>query len=123
MKSFLKKYIHKFQYAFAGLFDGIAKDASIRLQVVLGLGVIVVRLFLPLNVIEWSILLLLIGIIIALEFINSSLETIVDMVSPHYSEGAKKAKDYAAAAVLVMSMIAALIGLGIIGGKIIWILQ
>ena len=45
-------------------------------------------------------------------------ETIVDMVSPQYSEGAKKAKDYAAAAVLVMSLAAAAVGIVIIGGKL-----
>ena len=123
MISFLKKYIHKFQYAFAGLFDGICKDASIRLQVLLAMGVVIVCLFLPFSVIEWSILLILIGLVIALEYINSSLETIVDMVSPQYSEGAKKAKDYAAAAVLVMSLVAAVIGIAMIGGKILWILQ
>ena len=40
------------------------------------------------------------------------------MVSPQYSEGAKKAKDYAAAAVLVMSLAAAAVGIIIIGGKL-----
>lgn len=117
MISFLKKYINKFRYAFAGLFDGICKDSSILLQCCIGLIVIVVCFFLSLEIWEWVVILMAIGSVIALEFINSAIETVVDMVSPKYSEGAKKAKDYAAAAVLVMSMIAAIAGILIIGGK------
>lgn len=119
MISFLKKYVNKFRYAFAGIFDGAMHDTSILLQMVIGILVLVVCLFLPLAVWEWTVILILIGSIVALEFVNSAIETVVDMVSPDYSEGAKKAKDYAAAAVLVMSITAAIIGIVIIGGKLI----
>lgn len=119
MISFLKKYVNKFRYAFAGLFDGLLKDASILLQCSIAVCVLAVCLFLPLAPWEWVAILIVIGSIIALEFVNSAIETVVDMVSPDYSEGAKKAKDYAAAAVLIMSLIAAVIGVIIIGGKLI----
>ena len=68
--------------------------------------------------IEWVIVLILIGSIIALEFINSAIETIVDFISPEYNEKAKIMKDYAAAAVLVMSIVAAVVGLMILKGKL-----
>lgn len=116
---FLKKYINKFRYAFAGFFDGISKDSSIRLQCCIGLIVLGVCFFLPIQLWEWIVILFAIGIVIALEFINSAIETVVDMISPQYSAGAKKVKDYAAAAVLVISIIAAIAGLLIIGGKIL----
>ena len=93
MISFLKKYGNKFRYAFAGLMHGLLHDRSIVLQAVLGMVVLAVCACL-------------------------GLEAIVDMVSPQYSEGAKKAKDYAAAAVLVMSLAAAAVGIVIIGGKL-----
>lgn len=118
MISFLKKYANKFRYAFAGLAHGLRHDHSIALQAVLGAVVLVFCACLNLNAMEWCVILLVTGAVIALEYINSALETIVDMVSPQYSEGAKKAKDYAAAAVLVMSLAAAAVGILIIGGKL-----
>lgn len=119
MISFLRKYVHKFQYAFAGFFHGASQDASIRLQCLIACAVIVLCLFCPLTRLEWCIILLLIGSIIALEFVNSAIETIVDMISPQYSLEAKKIKDYAAAAVLTMSLVAAVVGLIIIGGSLL----
>ena len=54
---------------------------------------------------------MLIGLIIALELINTVVEVVVDMVQPKYDPLAKIAKDTASGAVLVMSIIAAMIGL------------
>ena len=118
MKSYLKKYVNKFRYAFAGLFDGIAHDHSILLQCFIGLIVIIFCLFLSLNKWEWIVIVSFILLVIAFEFINSCLETITDKISPEYSLEAKKIKDYAAAAVLVVSFAAAFAGLMIIGGKL-----
>ena len=63
-------------------------------------------------------IILMIALVIAFEFINSAVETITDKISPEYSLEAKKIKDYAAAAVLVISIAAAISGIIIIGGKI-----
>lgn len=119
MKSLRNKYMHKFRYAFAGLIHGVLHDHSIALQSVIGAVVLLLCVVLHLTVMEWCAVWIVIGAVIALEFVNSALETIVDMVSPQYSEQAKKAKDYAAAAVLVMSIAAAVVGCIIIGGKLL----
>lgn len=116
---FLKKIVHKFQYAFAGLWHGIIHDVSILIQCTIALFVIVICFFLSLENWEWICILFLIAIVIALEFLNSALETVVDMVCPQYDKLAKRAKDYASAAVLVMSLLAAIVGVIIIGGKLL----
>lgn len=67
---------------------------------------------------EWALIFIVIGSVIALEFVNSALEEVVDMVCPQYHKSAKKIKDYAAAAVLLMSIVAAIVGVIIIGGKL-----
>ena len=120
MKSFLRKSINKFRYAFEGLFHGIFHDFSICLQVCIGFFVLVVCAIIGLQTWEWSVILILIGAVIALEFMNSAIESVVDLASPEYHDLAKRAKDYAAASVLVMSIIALVIGIIIIGGKILW---
>ena len=73
MISFLKKYVNKFRYAFGGLFHGITHDRSIFLQCLIGLTVIIIFAFFHLTMVEWALVLILIGSIIALEFINLSL--------------------------------------------------
>ncbi|MGX8834230.1 diacylglycerol kinase family protein [Amedibacillus sp. YH-ame6] len=118
MISFLRKYVRKFYFAFAGLFHGVCHDHSIMLQVFIGCAVIVACAFLSLNGMEWALILIVIASVIALEFVNSAIEEVVDMVCPHYHESAKKIKDYAAAAVLMMSIVAAIVGVIIIGGKL-----
>lgn len=119
MKLFLKRVINKFKYAIAGFIHGIVYDKSIRLQVVFGCIVIVVGCILPMEVWEWCFLIISIFLVIAFEYINSALEHIMDMISPEYHATVKVIKDYAAAAVLIVSIMAAIIGIIIIGGKVL----
>lgn len=120
---FLKKAVRKFSYAFAGLLDGIMNDASIRLQFLLGACTLVAGLLLNLSLIEWSIVLILVALVIAMEYINSAIETITDVLFPNYDRRAKKIKDYSAAAVLVVSLVALLFGFVIFGGRLWTILM
>lgn len=114
MISFLKKLRDKFYYAIVGCIDGFLQDKSIRLQVVIAIIVVIIGMFLQLHILEWIIVVSMIGFVIALEYINSAIELLVDMVSPTYHPLAKKIKDYAAAAVLVSSITAVILTIFII---------
>lgn len=118
MISFLKKYRDKFRYAFAGLFDGARHDRSIQNQLLIAILVVVVCCFLPLTTMEWMLIIVMIGLVITMEYLNSAIEQIVDVICPTYDIRAKKIKDYAAAAVLVISICAAIVGIFIIGGNL-----
>lgn len=119
MRSFLKKYINKFYYAFSGLFHGITYDSSIALQCILGIVALFVFSFFELTAIEWMIVIALIALVITLEFVNSAVEHVVDFISPNYHPKAKIIKDYMAAAVLVISIAAGIIACIILGGKLL----
>ncbi len=71
--------------------------------------VIVLGFVLNLSSIEWAILIITIGLVLISEFINTSLEQIVDIVSPEKQEKAKIAKDVAAASVLVSAIVSILV--------------
>lgn len=118
MISFLKKVINKFKYAFMGLIDGIAHDSSIALQWLIGLVVIIFCLFLDMNLVEYSIIIICIGLVIALEYINSAIETICDMICEAYDERIKKIKDYASGAVLCVSIASAIVAMLLIATKL-----
>ena len=70
---------------------------------------------------EWYILIILFGLVITSELINTAIETLTNLVSPEYHPLAKLAKDTAAGAVLVMSIAAAVIGIIIFAPKL-WVL-
>lgn len=60
---------------------------------------------------EWCICLLLFGLILALEMVNTAIEAVTDLASEEYHPLAKKAKDTAAGAVLIAAVAAAAIGM------------
>jgi diacylglycerol kinase len=55
-------------------------------------------------------LIIVIGIVFLTELLNSSVETLADFVDPQWNEQIRKAKDYAAAAVLISAIIAVVVG-------------
>ena len=83
------------------------------------LMVIIAGVILRINTTEWSIVLILFGLVISLELINTAIENAVDLVTEEYNEKAKNAKDIAAGAVLFSAIIAAIIGFIILLPKII----
>lgn len=85
----------------------------------MGLVACVFGLVLRLSSAEWLDLFLIINLVLILELINTSIESIVDLVSPEIHEKAKIAKDVAAAAVLITSFVSIIIGAFIFLPKIL----
>ncbi|WP_346426589.1 diacylglycerol kinase family protein [Bacillus sp. Y1] len=73
--------------------------------------VVLLGFLLQVSLVEWVFLLLSIGGVISLELINSSIENLVDLVTEEFHPLAKKAKDMAAAAVFIFSMVSIIIGM------------
>ena len=95
-----------FGYAFEGIRTGIRKERNMKIHC---LAVIAVT-FLHIKPVEWCICLLLFGLILSLELVNTALEAVVDLVTKEKKPLAKIAKDTAAGAVLVSAIAAAIIG-------------
>jgi len=72
-------------------------------------------LWLGLNRMEWAIILLTIALVWMAEFVNTALEAVVDLASPDLHPLAKIGKDVGAAAVLIGSIAAMVVGLLILG--------
>jgi len=111
MISFIRSRIKSFRHAFTGLWHVIKTQKNAWLHAVATFLVILIALWLHLPRTEWAILFLAIGSVWTAEFINTSLEAIVDLASPRHHLLAKVGKDVGAAAVLISSFFAALIGI------------
>jgi len=70
---------------------------------------------------EWGVLGLTIFLVLALECINTAIETVVDLVSPHYHPMAGLAKD-AAAGGMVFVVLGSLCVAAAIFGPRLWAL-
>ena len=106
---------HSFRCGFMGLWDVLKSGRNAKIHVGVALAVITGGLCLPLSRTEWALLVLTIGAVIAAEAVNTAIETVVDLVSPDYHELARRVKDVAAGAVLVLAITAIVIGLLVLG--------
>lgn len=86
-------------------------EQNFRLQVVVGLVVIISALLFQVRWTEFIVLILMIGAVLSLEMINSILERIVDTFKPRIHPAVRDIKDIMAATVLTTSIAAAIIGL------------
>ena len=85
--------------------------------------VVIAGVILKISAIEWCICMVLFGLVMALEHVNTAVEAVVDMVTEEYHPLAKVAKDTAAGAVLIAAIMAAIAGCIIFLPKIAQILQ
>jgi len=85
------------------------------IHAVVSTGAFALGLWLGLGRIEWAIIILTMALVWMAEFVNTSLEAVVDLASPDLHPLAKVGKDVAAAAVLVAALAAVVVGLLIMG--------
>ena len=106
-----RSLLHSFRCAFTGLWDVIRSGRNAKIHFVIAACVIAAGFWLNLARIDWTVLILTIGVVCAAEAANTAIEHLVDLVSPEHHELARRAKDAAAASVLIMAIAASVIGL------------
>ena len=106
----LKSRIGSFKFAFNGLKLLIQNEHNSRIHLLAAFLATGTGLLLRINLSEWSILVIVIGLVFVSELFNSSLESLSDIVDNKWNGQIKKTKDFAAAAVLVSAIISAVTG-------------
>ena len=119
----IKRLRKSFGYAFKGIDDVIKHEPNMKIHVVVAILVVIMAFILKVSIIEWIILVLLIGAVLDAEKINTTIENLVDMYTKEYDEKAKIVKDTAAGTVLILAITSAIIGLIIFIPKIIYLLE
>lgn len=104
-----------FRYAFAGWWYVLRTQHNAWIHAVVAVSVIAVALWLGLDFRDWAILLLTVAVVWVAEFVNTAVETLVDLISPEIHPLAKTAKDIAAASVLIAALAAIVIGVLVLG--------
>lgn len=99
-----------FLFAMQGFRFTLRTERNIKVMLAAGALVIVCGFIVGLDPLSWAIVLLCCACVISAELMNTAIETVVDLVSPEYHPLAGHAKDIAAAAVYVLSVIVAIVG-------------
>jgi diacylglycerol kinase len=87
----------------------------VRIHVVIAVLALVAAWLLRLPILGWALVVFTIALVICAELLNSAIEAVVDLVSPQDHPLAKRAKDVAAAGVLVAALAALAIGALLLG--------
>ena len=113
MKHSFLRFLRGFKYAFNGIFYALHTQKNMRFHASIMAFMFFFLLrydFFEISRGQFAVLALTCGIVLSLEFANSSIEAIVDLVSPEYNKLAGIAKDTAAGAVLMSAIAAIVVG-------------
>lgn len=107
--------LRSFGYAFEGVAYILRTQRNARIEIGIGLAAVVLGLWLGLTSVEWAVLAITFAMVVALEWVNTSLELTVSLASPERNPSAKAAKDVAAACVLLAAITSVIVGLLVLG--------
>lgn len=99
-----------FRVALGGLVYTFKTQRHMRFHLYVVLIVVMLGILVNLQLREMLVLLFTISLVLVAEMFNSAIEATVDLVSPNYNPMAKFAKDIAAGAVLITTIIALAVG-------------
>ena len=112
------KLFSSFKYAFTGIGHVIRDQSNMRIHLFVSVIMVMAGFYLDFNYLDWSIFVLTAGAVIGMEAMNTSVEELVNLVSPERKILAGKIKDIAAGAVLVVSIAAFIVGVLLVISKL-----
>ena len=112
----------KFKDSFKNCIDGLRfiniNEDNFKREILLGIIALVLSYLLKIDKIEFIIIIIVIGLVLVSEIINTAIERLV-LVSPRYNKLAGEVKDIAASSVLLMCIFSLVVGVIIFVPKII----
>ena len=100
----LKKRLKSFKFAFKGIAELFRSEPNARIHLFATIVVLIAGFYFEVSTQEWCLLALCIALVLSAEAVNTAIENLTDLVSPDFHPLAGKAKDVAAAAVLLVAM-------------------
>ncbi len=102
-------FAKSFRYALRGI-TLASRGRNFRIMLAFALGVGALAAVLDVSGTSWAILLVCIGGVLAGEAMNTAIEMLCDQIESRYDRAIGDVKDVAAGAVLLASVLAALVG-------------
>ena len=109
--------LRSFRYAFQGLWWLVREEHNSWIHLAFVVVLIPAGFILHLSTIEWTLIVLCIGLVLGMELVNSAIERIADKISTERDPDIGKIKDIGAGAVLITAIASAIVGLIILVPK------
>jgi len=114
-----KNVLRSFKYAFSGIYYVLKTSRNFKIQLIFALISLMISFLLQISLSNYVILIATIMSVLILEILNTSIESIVDLVvKKEFSNLAKISKDTSAGAVLLASINSVIIAISIFFPKI-----
>jgi diacylglycerol kinase len=97
-------------FAFNGLRYIYAHERNFRIHLVIGAAAIILAWWLGASRVQWLFLSTVIASVLVIEVVNTVFEKVVDLIHPRVHHYAGTIKDLVAAAVLIASLSAVIVG-------------
>lgn len=107
----VKARFASFKFAFEGIKTLLREEHNARVHLAAALAVILTGLLLNISRHDWGLLILAIALVWITEALNTAVEVVCNLITTERHPLVKKAKDVAAAAVLLSALAAAVVGL------------
>jgi len=107
----IRRLFKSFRYALNGFIKTFHEEQNLQIQTLSALVVLLLAWYFRLERWEWGLLIFTIGLVMFAELVNSAVERIADVLKPRINIYVKVIKDVTAAAVMLASLVAIIIGL------------
>ncbi len=114
----MRKFLKSLSNAVEGLIKTFKTQRNFVIHIIVAVIVTIFSFWFKLNSEQTMWIVISVMIVLITELLNTSIESLVDLVKPEFHDKAKIAKDASAAMVLVASFLAIFIGCIIFGEKI-----
>jgi len=110
--TFMKRFLKSVTYAINGLLSALKTERNLRIDIAAMLIAIAFGFYLKLSIITWGLIILVIGFVLVAELFNTAIERLGDEAANGVQKQLiKRAKDIAAAGVLLSALTALILGI------------
>lgn len=106
-----KRAIKSFIYAFRGLKSAWKSEQNFRFHLLAAALILAMAIILRVERIDFIIIILLIGLVLILELVNTIFERLIDILKPRIHEYSKEIKNISSAVVLLGAFVSVVIGI------------
>ncbi len=104
------RFLRGFAFAFAGIMHLVRTQRNARVHLAAMAAVIAAGCWLGISAVEWCLVSLSCGLVLAAEAANTAIEQLADRITAEKDERVRMAKDAAAGAVLLAALAASAVG-------------
>jgi diacylglycerol kinase len=119
----MKAFLRGFVYAANGIVYTVRTQRNMRVHLVITAIVIAAGVYFHLTAVEWAVIAVTTGLVLATEMTNTMAELAVDLLIQRQHPLAGVAKDVGAGAVLITAIAAVFVGIAIFGPRLLGLLR